>query len=168
MENTNSNDQNKIKKLIQNAKIDKKSQKILKCLSTTSLVDIIQIHKWWDEEAEEESELKWKSLEHNSIVFAPKYEYHGICIKYKGEDMELNSIQEEIATFWAQLLDNDLSKKEITRRNFIKEFKKELKLEKCELEDFDFTPIYDYLQKTKEKNKTKTIEEKKVYIIKLG
>jgi DNA topoisomerase-1 len=158
------NADSKYKKLIEGIKGDtKKSNKILKCLATTSLVDIVPIHKWWDEAADEdESEIKWNSLEHNGVVFAPRYEPHGIPIKYKGEEFKLTPIQEEIATFWAQLLDNDLSKKEITRRNFIKEFREALGLKDVQLEDFDFTPIYDHLQKNKEKNKLKTPEEKKI------
>jgi DNA topoisomerase-1 len=155
--------ENKYKKFIENAKGNKKNSKLLKCLATTSLVDIIPIYKWWEEEAEEaESDIKWKSLEHNSVVFAPRYEPHCIPIRYKGDDITLTPTQEEIATFWAQLLDNDLSKKDITRRNFIKEFRRIMGMEKAELDDFDFSAIYNHLQKVRERNKEKTPEDKKV------
>jgi DNA topoisomerase-1 len=157
------NAESKYKKLIENIKDTKKNNKILKCLATASLIDIVPIHKWWDEEVDgEENEIRWTSLEHNGVVFAPRYEPHGIPIKYKGEDFYLTPIQEEIATFWAQLLDNDLSKKDITRRNFTKEFRQVLNRNDVNLEDFDFTPIYEHLQKNKEKNKLKTADEKKI------
>lgn len=156
--------ENKYKKFIENVKANKKSNKLLKCLATTSLVDIIPIHKWWEEDQvdEDESENKWKSLEHNGVVFAPPYEPHGIPLKYKGQELKLSREQEEIATFWAQLLDNDLSKKDITRRNFIKEFRIVLGMDKAELEEFDFSDIYNHLQKVRERNRAKTSEEKKV------
>ena len=107
----------------------KKKNKVTKILTTTSLSDIVQINKWWEqpiEEDGEEEDLRWKSLEHNGVLFPPAYQPHKIKIKYKNEEIELTPEQEEIATFWAQLLDNDLSKKDITIKNFSNDFKKVL------------------------------------------
>lgn len=159
----------KYKKLIENMKESKTGNKIAKLLTVTSIADIIQVNKWWEQEAinnsnNEDEEERWKSLEHKGVVFAPKYEPHGIKIRYKGEEVKLTPDQEELATFWAHLMDNDLSTKEIPRKNFFKAFKKALDDEKyafATINDFDFTPIYDYIQKTREKNKNRTPEEKK-------
>ena len=110
----------------------KKKSKVTKLLSTTSLNDVVQINKWWekpideenDKNSEDEDAGKWKHMEHNGVLFPAEYEPHNIKIKYKGEPIELNPEQEEVATFWAQVLDTDFAKKEITIRNFTKELRK--------------------------------------------
>ena len=142
----------------------KQKSKITKILSATSLNDVIQINKWWEKPAEGgEDDLRWHGLEHNGVLFPPKYEPHNIKIKYKGEPIDLTPEQEEIATFWAQLLDSEISQKEIAQKNFTKEFRKVLpeKYSTALLSEFDFTPIRDYIVKQREKNKSKTPEEKK-------
>ena len=152
-------------------KDSKKKNKATKILTTTSLNDLVQIQKWWekppeednDKSDEEEETKKWKHMEHNGVLFPPEYEPHGIKIKYKGEPIELNPEQEEVATFWAQVIDTDYATKEIAIRNFTKEFRKVLpeKYKNASLSDFDFTAIKQYLDQKKEKNKSKTTEEKK-------
>ena len=167
MEKNTGNENSKYKKLINNVKDNKMGNRIVKLLSTTSLADIIQVNKWWEHADidEEEAEERWKSLEHHGVLFPPSYEPTGVKIRYKGQEIDLTPVQEELATFWASVLDNDLSSKEITRKNFFKEFKKVLHNEKYALsilEDFDFTPIYDHIQKIRERNKNKSSEEKKI------
>lgn len=157
------NEESKSKlKIIDNIK---KSSKIAKILTTTGFSDIIQVNKWWEQPVEEDdSETKWTKLEHNGVLVAPRYEPHGIKILYKGSPIELKPYQEELATFWAGLANNDLSTKKITRTNFLKEFKNILDstYKDSILDDFDFSPIVDYLENQREKNKNRTQEEKKV------
>src|SRR5690242_16436754 len=111
-------DTSKYKKFINNIKDNKMGNRLVKLLTTASLADVIQVNKWWEQPIadEEEVEERWKSLEHNGVLFPPRYEPHGIKIRYKGQEVELTPEQEELATFWAQILDNDLSTKEITRK----------------------------------------------------
>ena len=153
-------------------KDSKRKNKVTKLLTTASLNDVVQINKWWEKPPEEENDnnsgdedesAKWKHMEHNGVLFPPEYEPHGIKIKYKGEPIELNPEQEEVVTFWAQVIDTDYAKKEIAIRNFTKELRKVLpeKYKNASLSDFDFSAIKDYLDKKKEKNKNKTTEEKK-------
>ena len=150
----------------------KKKSKVTKLLTTASLNDVVQINKWWEKPPEEENDKnsededgpkKWKHMEHNGVLFPPEYEPHGIKIKYKGEPIELNPEQEEVATFWGQVIDTDFATKEIAIKNFTKEFRKVLpeKYKNANLSDFDFSAIKEYLEKKKEKNKNKTPEEKK-------
>ena len=74
----------KYNKLLEAVKQGKKANKLLKMFSTTNLTDILQVYKWWEEEVnDEEAEVKWKNLVHNGVLFAPKYEPHGVKIKYK-------------------------------------------------------------------------------------
>ena len=154
-------------------KDSKKKNKATKLLTTASLNDIVQINKWWEKPPEEENDKnsedeeenkKWSHMEHNGVLFPPEYEPHGIKIKYKGEPIELTPEQEEVASFWGQIIDTDFAKKEIAIRNFTKEFIKVLPetYKNASLSDFDFTPIKEYLDKKKENNKNKTPEEKKL------
>jgi DNA topoisomerase-1 len=169
--NINQSGSSKYQKLIINLKEagNKIGTKLAKVLSTASLSDIIPVNKWWEnkndvELADEDSEIKWKHLEHNGLVFAPKYEAHGIKIKFKGNEISLSPLQEELATFWAQILNNELSSKDITKKNFFKAFRKAMgeHYAQASLDDFDFMPIFDHLEKVRERNKTRTPEEKKV------
>ena len=165
--NNINNESSKYKKLINNCKDNKAGNRIVKLLATASLADIIQVNKWWEQSvatSADEEEERWKALEHNGVLFPPRYEAHGVKIKYRGQELELDPLQEELATFWAGILDNDLSTKEITRKNFFKEFKKSLgeRYALSILEDFDFYPIHDHILKIRERNKNKSTEEKKM------
>lgn len=158
--------------------------KIKKIFKTSNIFDIIPVNRWWenkndldlenhnDNEEEETNKNgdKFQSLEHNGVLFPSAYVPHNIEIKCKNEYVKLNTATEEVATFWAQVLENDLSKLEIPRANFFKTFKSMLiesspdyatRFEKSQLEDFDFSPILEYLQAQKLKTKNKTPEEKK-------
>ena len=152
-------------------KDSKKKSKVTKLLTTASLNDVVQINKWWekppeednDKSEDEEETKKWTHMEHNGVLFPPEYEPHNIKIKYKGEPIDLTPEQEEVATFWGTVIGSDYANKEIAIRNFTKEFRKVLpeKYKNAELSDFDFTPIREYLDKKKEKMKSRTTEEKK-------
>ena len=152
-------------------KDSKKKNKASKILTTTSLNDLVQIQKWWEKPPEEDNDKsdseeetkKWKHMEHNGVLFAAEYEPHHVKIKYKGEPIDLTPEQEEVATFWGTVIGSDFAKREIAIKNFSKEFLKVLpeKYKNAKFEDFDFTPIREYLDKKKEKMKNKTPEEKK-------
>jgi len=42
--------------------------------------------------------MKWKTLQHNGILFPLAYEAQGIKIKIKGENVDLDLNQEEIVS----------------------------------------------------------------------
>jgi len=46
--------------------------------------------------------MKWKTLQHNGILFPPAYEAQGIKIKIKGEKVDLSLDQEEMIYQWAK------------------------------------------------------------------
>ncbi len=46
--------------------------------------------------------MKWKTLQHNGILFPPAYEAQGIKIKIKGETVNLDLNQEEMIYQWAK------------------------------------------------------------------
>ena len=49
--------------------------------------------------------MKWKTLQHNGILFPPDFESKGIKIKIKRENVALNLLQEEMVYQWAKKKD---------------------------------------------------------------
>ncbi|KAM4762454.1 DNA topoisomerase 1 isoform 2-T2 [Cyanocitta cristata] len=86
--------------------------------------------KWWEEERYPEG-IKWKFLEHKGPVFAPPYEPlpENVKFYYDGKVMKLSTKAEEVATFFAKMLDHEYTTKEIFRKNFFKDWRKKIKEE---------------------------------------
>jgi len=114
-------------------------------------------------EDDEDSNIKWKTLEHHGVRFPPFYTPHGIAPLHKGKPLILNPVQEEIATFWAQALGTDFTEKETVRNNFEEEFLAVLDKEMGvkSLNDIDFDPIVKHIEKTREERNNRPREEKK-------
>ena len=49
--------------------------------------------------------MKWKTLQHNGILFPPDFESKGIKIKIKGKTITPDSTQEEMIYQWAKKKD---------------------------------------------------------------
>lgn len=107
--------------------------------------------------------IKWNTLVHNGVSFPPPYKPHGVKMLYKGKPVDLTSEQEEVATMYAVMLDTDYMNKPQFKENFMNDWKKLLGRNHViqSLEHCDFTPIYEWHQKEKEKKKQMTSEEKK-------
>ncbi|XP_054815483.1 DNA topoisomerase 1 alpha-like isoform X2 [Prosopis cineraria] len=110
-----------------------------------------------------DGQKKWTTLVHNGVIFPPPYNPHGIKMLYKGKPVNLTPEQEEVATMFAVMRDTDYMQKEIFKRNFWSDWRKLLGKNHIiqNLEDCDFTPIYDWYQVEKEKKKQMSTEEKK-------
>ncbi|CAA2969751.1 topoisomerase I [Olea europaea subsp. europaea] len=106
---------------------------------------------------------KWTTLIHNGVIFPPPYQPHGVKILYKGKPVDLTPEQEEVATMFAVMLDTDYMNKPTFKENFMSDWRKILGKNHIiqSLEYCDFTPIYEWHQKEKEKKKQMTTEEKK-------
>ena len=70
--------------------------------------------------------MKWKTLQHNGILFPPAYEAQGIKIKIKGETVNLNLTQEEMAYQWAKKKDTPYAQDKVFQKNFTADFAKTL------------------------------------------
>ncbi|KAK4575965.1 hypothetical protein RGQ29_026785 [Quercus rubra] len=110
-----------------------------------------------------DGQKKWTTLVHNGVIFPPPYQSHGVKMLYNGKPVDLTPEQEEVATMFAVMKDTDYMQKDKFKDNFWNDWRKLLGknhviqgLEKC-----DFTPIYDWYQKEKDKKKQMTTEEKK-------
>ncbi|PIN13662.1 DNA topoisomerase I [Handroanthus impetiginosus] len=106
---------------------------------------------------------KWTTLVHNGVIFPPPYKPHGVKMLYKGKPVDLTPEQEEVATMFAVMLDTDYMNKPKFKENFMDDWRKILGKNHViqSLEHCNFTPIYEWHQKEKEKKKQMSADEKK-------
>ena len=114
--------------------------------------------------------MKWKTLQHNGILFPPNFETKKIKIKVKGEDVNLTILQEEMAYQWAKKKDapkpgttEKYVEDPIFQKNFLKDFVKTFngKFKNLQYSDIDFSDAYKLVNKEKEARESLTKEEKK-------
>jgi len=112
--------------------------------------------------------MKWKTLQHNGILFPPDYETHDIKIKIKGENVELNLNQEEMIYQWAKKKDTPYAQDQVFQKNFTVDFAKTLnsKFKKISYEDIDFSNAYKIVDKEKDLKEMMTKEEEKALSVK--
>ncbi|KAL2091318.1 hypothetical protein ACEWY4_013581 [Coilia grayii] len=121
--------------------------------------------KWWEEERYTDG-VKWKFLEHKGPVFAPPYDPLPSNVKfyYDGKHMKLSPNAEEVATFFAKMLDHDYTTKDIFRKNFFKDWRKEMTSEEkgkiTDLNKCNFSEMSDYFKAQSEARKAMSKEEK--------
>ncbi|KAL7058777.1 hypothetical protein AAHC03_013323 [Spirometra sp. Aus1] len=85
--------------------------------------------KWWEEEKKDDR-VKWNFLEHKGPMFAPPYEPLPPSVRfyYDGVQMRLSPEAEEVAGFYARMLDHEYTTKEIFNNNFFRDWQKVLRL----------------------------------------
>lgn len=107
--------------------------------------------------------MKWKTLQHNGILFPPAYEAQGIKIKIKGDAVDLDVDQEEMVYQWAKKKDTPYAQDKVFQKNFTADFAKTLdsKFKKISYEDIDFSNAYKVVDKEKDLKEMMTKEEKK-------
>merc|ERR1712168_147777 len=124
------------------------------------------VWKWWEEEKPSDGS-KWRFLEHKGVMFPPDYEPlpDHVVFKYDGEKMKLSPPAEEIAGFYARMLEHDYTTKDAFNKNFFRDWRKDMtekeqKLIK-DLGKCDFRPMHQYFVEQSEIRKNKSKEEKK-------
>lgn len=126
-----------------------------------------EVWKWWEEEKREDG-VKWHFLEHKGPIFAPSYEPLPKDIKfyYDGKVMQLGRETEEVATFYAKMLDHEYTTREVFNQNFFKDWRKVMsKSEKETLADFkkcNFTEMAEYFKVKSEERKNMSKEAKQL------
>lgn len=112
--------------------------------------------------------MKWKTLQHNGILFPPAYEAHGIKIKIKGESIEIDLNQEEMIYQWAKKKDTAYAQDKVFQKNFTEDFAKTLpsKFKSISYQDIDFSHAYKIVDKEKDLREMMTKEEKKALAVK--
>ncbi|XP_022193631.2 DNA topoisomerase I, mitochondrial isoform X2 [Nilaparvata lugens] len=125
-----------------------------------------EVWKWWEEEKKPDG-VKWNFLEHKGPVFAPDYEPLPSSVKfyYKGKEMKLSQDAEEVATFYARMLEHDYTTKEAFNKNFFHDWRKEMTAHEREvitdLSACDFKKMHAYFVQKSEERKAMSKEEKK-------
>jgi len=107
--------------------------------------------------------MKWKTLQHNGILFPPAYEKQGIKIKIKGENVDLDLDQEEMVYQWAKKKDTPYVQDKVFQKNFTSDFAKTLpsKFKSISYDDIDFSQAYKLVDKEKDLKEMMSKEEKK-------
>ncbi|XP_074030808.1 DNA topoisomerase 1 isoform X2 [Leptinotarsa decemlineata] len=124
-----------------------------------------EVWKWWEEEKKDDG-VKWKFLEHKGPVFAPPYEPLPKDVKfyYDGKEVQLSQDAEEVAGFYAKMLEHDYTTKEVFNKNFFKDWRKVMTEKERELitdlKKCNFRKMHAYFMDQSEKNKNRTKEEK--------
>jgi len=124
-------------------------------------------YRWWERDSREDEgdSIKWTTLSHNGVLFPPEYVPHHKPILYKGQEVYLSPKAEEVATFFAQKLATEYVKKPQFRKNFWEDFQQHMTSEEKKklknLDDIDFTPIYEHLEAQKNAKKALTAAERK-------
>ena len=107
--------------------------------------------------------MKWKTLQHNGIIFPPDYETRGIKVKIKGEPVKLDLLQEEMIYQWAKKKDTPYVQDTVFQKNFVADFAATFggKYKGLSISDIDFSDAFKIVDKEKDARLLVTKEEKK-------
>ncbi|KAL0875344.1 hypothetical protein Bca101_025049 [Brassica carinata] len=107
-----------------------------------------------------DGQKKWTTLEHNGVIFPPPYKCHGVKIIYQGKPVDLTPEQEEVATMFAKMRETEYYNKPLFRENFWNDWGELLGKEHVirNLDDCDFSPIYEWYMQDKETRKQMSAE----------
>ncbi|KAJ7096278.1 hypothetical protein C8R44DRAFT_812608 [Mycena epipterygia] len=129
-----------------------------------------EVFRWWDADANGDGSVKWQTLEHSGVIFPGPYEplpAH-VKMKYDGNELDLPPAAEEVATFYAALIESDHAKDPTFNKNFFDDWKTVLKQhpprDGTKVTNFklcDFRPMFEYFEAEKAKKKALTAAEKK-------
>jgi len=119
--------------------------------------------------------MKWKTLQHNGILFPPDFESKEIKVKIKRENVVLNLLQEEMVYQWSKKKDapkpgvtEKYIEDPIFQKNFVADFSKTFsgKFKNLQYAEIDFSMPYKIVDKEKEERELLTKEDKKTLAIK--
>ncbi|KAI0316248.1 hypothetical protein OF83DRAFT_1164425 [Amylostereum chailletii] len=129
--------------------------------------------RWWEKQQDEmlgDGSQKWTTLEHNGVIFPPPYEPlpENVKMKYNGKPVNLSPAAEEVAGFYAAMLETDHAKDSTFNKNFFNDWQVVLKKnpprDGTKITDFnrcDFRPMFEYFDSEKAKKKALSAAEKK-------
>jgi DNA topoisomerase-1 len=133
-------------------------------------------YRWWDDPTKSDGTIKWKTLEHNGVVFPPPYEPlpKNVKLKYDGIPVNLHPDAEEVASFFGTMLNSTQHVENPTfQKNFFMDFKeilkktggaKDQKGNKVDIKEFskcDFRPIFEFFDAQRQEKKALPPAEKK-------
>ncbi|KAH7926719.1 hypothetical protein BV22DRAFT_1032585 [Leucogyrophana mollusca] len=138
---------------------------------TKEEADEEEVFRWWEaQQANGDGEDKWQTLEHSGVIFPPPYEPlpSHVKMKYKGKPVDLPPESEEVAGFYAAMIETDHAKDGTFNKNFfddwmkvLKDFPPRNKIKITSFESCDFRPMFEYFEAEKAKKKSLSTAEKK-------
>ncbi|KAG1900662.1 DNA topoisomerase I [Suillus fuscotomentosus] len=129
-----------------------------------------EVYRWWEAQQNNDGEVKWQTLEHNGVIFPPPYEPlpSNVKMRYKGKEVDLPSESEEVAGFYAAMLETEHAQDATFNKNFFDDWLKVLqdypprnKIKITKFEDCDFRPMFEHFEAEKAKKKALSTAEKK-------
>lgn len=107
--------------------------------------------------------MKWKTLEHNGIIFPPDFESKGISVKIKGQPVKLDLLQEEMIYQWAKKKDTPYVQDSVFQKNFVADFAATFNgsFKDLKITDIDFSSAFKLVDREKDAKLLVTKEEKK-------
>lgn len=107
--------------------------------------------------------MKWKTLEHNGIIFPPDFESKGLSVKIKGQPVKLDILQEEMVYQWAKKKDTPYVQDQVFQKNFVADFAATFggKFKGLGISDIDFSEAFRFVDKEKDARLLITKEDKK-------
>lgn len=121
--------------------------------------------KWWEEQGKDDG-VKWRTLEHRGPVFAPDYERlpPSVHFYYDGKAVDLSADAQEVAGFYARMIDHEYTTRELFNKNFYKDWKKVMSSEEkhliTDMRKCNFKEIADHYKVLSEERKSLTKEQK--------
>ncbi|KAJ7579162.1 hypothetical protein C8J56DRAFT_964969 [Mycena floridula] len=130
-----------------------------------------EVFRWWDAGNEEgDDSVKWQTLEHNGVIFPPPYDPLPVDVKmiYNGKTVDLPPASEEVAGFYAAMIETEHAQDTVFNKNFFDDWKTVLKKhpprDGTKITNFslcDFRPMFEFFEAEKAKKKALTTAEKK-------
>ncbi|KAJ7188191.1 DNA topoisomerase I [Mycena filopes] len=129
-----------------------------------------EVFRWWDADPNGDGSVKWKTLEHHGVIFPPPYEPlpSHVKMKYHGKELDLPPAAEEVAGFYAALIESDHARDDKFNENFFRDWQTVLKKhpprDGTKVTNFlfcDFRPMFEYFEAEKAKKKSLSAQEKK-------
>ncbi|KAF8906505.1 hypothetical protein CPB84DRAFT_1844351 [Gymnopilus junonius] len=131
-----------------------------------------EVFRWWENNSDPNGDgsVKWTTLEHNGVIFPPPYEPlpSTVKMKYNGKSTDLPPEAEEVAGFYAALLETEHARDATFNKNFFDDWKTVMKKhpprDGTKITSFDlcdFRPMFEHFEAEKAKKKAMTGEEKK-------
>jgi DNA topoisomerase-1 len=103
-----------------------------------------------------------KQLIHNGVLIPDTYVQQGFTIRCRGQPLKLDSLQEEMAVRFVQKFGTPYFEDKKFRFNFMEDFAKALGLkERLTVEDFDWSPVVEWVEAERARKANMSKEEKK-------
>ncbi|KAF8342258.1 uncharacterized protein EI90DRAFT_2965361 [Cantharellus anzutake] len=129
-----------------------------------------ELYRWWEQGAVEDGSKKWTTLEHNGILFPPLYQPLPPHVKllYSGREVDLPPESEEVAGFFAAMLNTEHAKDLVFQKNFFHDFLEVLKrhpprnkIKIAEFDKCDFSTMAQWFEEEREKARALPASAKK-------